>query len=76
MKEKLQDQLNSSRDDIIKYYLPRVVQSPPDALAGQLLTENPTEADARQWLTSQLHAVFPKAEELILHMELEQSYKT
>ena len=48
---------------------------PPDALAGRLLTDNPTEEDAKRWLTSQLDGVFPKAEDLILHMKLEQSYK-
>jgi len=72
---KLKRQLASSRGDIIKYYLPSVIANPPDSLAGQLLTDEPTETDAKRWLKSQLRGVFPKAEDLIQHMELEQSYK-
>jgi hypothetical protein len=75
VRTKLQEKLDSSRDEIVKYYVPRVVSNPPDAFAGQLLTEKPTEDDARRWLGLQLDRVFPKAEQLIQKMELEQTYK-
>jgi hypothetical protein len=72
---KLQEKLDSSRAEIVEYYMPRVIATPPDAFAGQLLTDNPTEDDARRWLGLQLDRVFPKAEQLIEKMELEQTYK-
>ena len=75
VRSKLQEKLNSSRDEIIKYYVPRVIANPPNSFAGQLLTETPTEDDARRWLGLQLDRVFPKAEQLIQKMELEQTYK-
>lgn len=75
VRTKLQEKLDSSRNEIVKYYVPRVVANPPDAFAGQLLTEKPTEDDARRWLGVQLERVFPKAEQLIQKMELEQTYK-
>jgi hypothetical protein len=75
VKEKLQEHLDSSREEIIKYYLPRVIEQPPDAFAGQLLTEKPTDEDGRKWLGLQLDGVFPKAEDLLKRMELEHTYK-
>jgi hypothetical protein len=75
VRSKLQKKLDSSREEIVKYYVPRVVANPPDAFAGQLLSEKPTEEDARRWLDLQLDRVFPKAEQLIEKMELEQTYK-
>jgi hypothetical protein len=75
IKEKLQGYLDSSREEIIKYYLPSVIDNPPDAFAGQLMTDRPTDEDGRRWLGSQLERVFPKAEDLIKKMELEQTYK-
>lgn len=72
---KLQEKLDSSRDEIVKYYVPRVLENPPDAFLGQLLTAKPTDEDASRWLSLQLDRVFPKAEQLIQKMELEQTYK-
>jgi hypothetical protein len=75
VRSRLQAKLDSSREEIVKYYLPRVIANPPDAFTGQLLTEKPTEEDARRWLGRQLDRVFPKAEHLIEKMDLEKSYK-
>jgi hypothetical protein len=44
-------------------------------LSGQLLTDKPTEEDARRWLNLQLDTVFPNADDLIQKMELVQTYK-
>jgi hypothetical protein len=52
-----------------------VIERPPDAFSGQLLTDKPTENDARKRLNLQLNRVFPKAEDLIKKMELVQTYK-
>jgi hypothetical protein len=75
VKTKLQGHLDASRDEIVKYYIPRVIENPPDGFTGGLLTEKPTEAAARRWLEARLDRVFPKAEQLIQKMELEQTYK-
>ena len=52
-----------------------MIERPPDAFSGQLLTDKPTKNDARKWLNLQLNRVFPKAEDLIKKMELVQTYK-
>lgn len=73
--EKLQEHLDASREEIINYYLPGVIENPPDAFSGQLLSDKPADEDGRRWLELQLDDVFPKAENLIQKMELEQTYK-
>ena len=71
----LQKHLDESRDQIIAYYLPRVVTTPPDALLGQLISGKPTEDDARCWLKDELDFVFPSAESLIQEMKLDERFK-
>lgn len=73
--EELQGQLNDSRQQIVDYYLPRVMENPPDAMLGQLLYPTPTEEYARLWLDAELDRVFPKAEALIQKMQLDVRYK-
>ncbi|RLJ21979.1 hypothetical protein DJ031_01750 [bacterium endosymbiont of Escarpia laminata] len=73
--EKLQKHLDDSRQQIVDYYLPRVVGSPPDALLGQSLSGKPTEKGARQWLNAALDRVYPSAESLIQVMNLEVRFK-
>ena len=71
----LQQHLDESREEIIKYYLPRVLEAPPDALLGQLLSGKPTNDDAKKWLEGNLKRVFPSAESLIKEMKLEVHFK-
>lgn len=71
----LQKHLDESRDQIISYYLPRVVETPPDALLGQSLSGIPSEDDARCWLKEELDRVFPRAESLIQEMKLDERFK-
>lgn len=73
IEEELQGQLDESRKQIIDYYVPRVVASPPNAMRGQFLQFG--EAEARIWLEAELDRVFPKAEALIQKMELDVRYK-
>lgn len=75
VKAELQKHLDASRKEIVDYYLPRVMETPPDALLGQLLSGNPSEDDASQWLDRELDRIFPKAESLIADMKLEERYK-
>jgi hypothetical protein len=71
--KELQGQLDESRKQIVDYYIPRVVQSPPDAMRGQFLKFG--EEEARIWLDDELDRVFPKAEALIQKMQLDIRYK-
>lgn len=74
VEEELQANLDHSRQQIIDYYVPRVLEDPPDALAGRLLGP-PTEDDAKRWLDNQLNRVFPRAEALVSDMRLEARFK-
>ena len=71
--KELQDQLDESRQQIVDYYAPIVVENPPDAMRGQFLKFE--EAEARVWLDRELKRVFPKAETLIQKMQLDVHYK-
>ena len=71
----LQKNLDDSRKQIVDYYLAQVIESPPDAMLGKLLSAKPSEEDARRWLDMELDRVFPKATDLIQKMVLEERYK-
>ena len=73
VERELQTQLNQSRRQIIDYFVPRVVASPPDAMRGQFLTFG--EVEARVWLDGELDRVFPRADALIHKMQLEVHFK-
>ncbi len=73
--EDLQKHLDESRNTIIDYYLPLVMNEPPDVLFGRSLSGTVTEAGCRAWLDSELDRVFPNAESLIQDMKLEKRYK-
>jgi hypothetical protein len=73
VEKELQGQLDESRKQIVDYFVPRVVASPPDEMRGQFLKFE--EAEARVWLDGELNRVFPKAEELIEKMQLDVRYK-
>ncbi len=71
----LQKHLETSRTQIVAYYLPRVMDAKPDALLGQSLNGEITEAAASSWLHGELDKVFPNAKSLIQEMKLEERYK-
>ena len=71
----LQKHLDTSREQIVAYYLPRVMEAMPDAVRGQSLNGEVSEMAAERWLTGQLDRVFPSAESLIQEMKLEERYK-
>lgn len=74
VEQELQQHLDASREQIVDYYAPRVLQNPPDALLGGLIGK-PTEEDARRWLDYELDRIFPDADSLIRDMRLEVSFK-
>jgi hypothetical protein len=73
VEKELQDNLDESRRQIVEYYLPHVLQNPPDAMRGQFLEF--TEENARVWLSAELDRVFPRADALIQKMQLDVRYK-
>ncbi len=75
IKENLQKQLDESKEQVINYYLPRVKQTPPDALLGQLFSGTPSDKDVRLWLERELDRVFPSADILTQKMIFEVHYK-
>ena len=58
VESELQAQLDETRKQIVDYFVPKVVESPPDAMLGQFL--NFAREDARDWLDGELERVFPK----------------
>ena len=73
--EDLHKHLDTSREQIVAYYLPRVMAAKPDALLGQSQNGEVSEAAAKRWLNGELDKVFPRAETLIQEMKLEERYK-
>jgi hypothetical protein len=73
VEKELQVKLDGSRKQIVDYFVPRVVASPPDDMRGRYLKFG--EAEARVWLDDELDQVFPKAEDLVQKMQLDVHYK-
>jgi len=71
----LQTHLDTSRQQIVNYYKPRVIEARPDALLGQSLNGEVSEDAAKRWLNWELDRVFPKAADLIKGMKLDERYK-
>lgn len=75
----LQEHLDTSRQQIVDYYLPILKATLPDKLPGSLrgglLSEGLSDKDAKKWLEVQLHRVLPTAQSLIQKMKLEARYK-
>ena len=74
VQNELQNLLDESRNEIIKYYRPRVVEAPPDSLLGGLL-HSPEDRHASVWIDDELDTVFPDAECLIRRIQLNVRYK-
>ena len=75
VRKDLQGRLNESREQIVEYYRQMTIDSPPDALLGQIPRAEPSQEDARNWLSQQLDGVFPNAESLIQAMQIDVRYK-
>lgn len=73
--EGLAEQLDSSKEAIVEYYLPLVVSNPPKALFGHSITGKATEVGAKKWIQELLDKVFPTPESLLNDIKLEVSYK-
>jgi len=71
----LSTHLDDSRNAIINYYLPIVVENPPDELLGQSLSGKTSEDEARGWINRQLDRVFPSPESLLDEIKFDVRYK-
>jgi len=71
----LQQHLDDSCQQIVDYYYPIAIKTPPDALIGQSMGGEPSDEDVKRWLNAELERCFPKAESLISEMKLEVRFK-
>lgn len=71
----LAEHLKKSNNQIVEYYLPFIKKNPPDALLGQVFSQQLSEDDIRAWLTSEIDLKFPKPKELTLGMQLDVQYR-
>ena len=74
IEKELQKHLDKSQQLIVEYYTPIVAKDLPPTLLGQGI-EDGDEESAREWISSELNRVFPKAEDLIRKMRLIRDYK-
>jgi hypothetical protein len=75
VEKELQARLDESRKQVVEYYLPLAKANPPDVLLGQSLSGTPSEKNILDWLEKELDSVFPKAENMIHEMSLEERFK-
>ena len=73
IKKSLDETLKNSQKMIVNYYLPLVLENPPDELFG--IFGVPTEQDINNWLESEIENTFPTADSLINKIQLEVNYK-
>ena len=73
IKKSLDETLKNSQKMIVNYYLPLVLENPPDELFG--IFGVPTEQDINKWLKSAIESTFPTADSLIKKIQLEVNYK-
>ena len=73
VKNELQEKLDESRKQIVDYYVPKVINDPPDRMCGQFPEIGKKEA--RVWLNSELERDFLKARNLLHKMQLDVNYK-
>lgn len=59
--EELWETMDKALEQIVKYYLPRILESPPNDLRRQIIRAEPTVDEARDWLNRKLKPVFDKA---------------
>ena len=61
VREELRDTMEKALGQIVQYYLPRILESPPYDLRRQIIRAEPAVEEARDWLDRKLKPVFDKA---------------
>ena len=75
VEEKLQKHIEKSREQVVEYYLPLVMNEKPMFVVAGSEGDEPTEDEARELLDQKLDSTFPTAESLTKRMVLEVRYK-
>ncbi len=71
----LDAELQGSLMQLVDYYLPIVMDRPPQILLRQIPGDKPSEEEATRWLVFELSKCIPKADSLIKDMNLEFDFK-
>lgn len=71
VQQKLQEEIDKSMKQIVNAFWREVADDPPGDLFGQIMAEQPSEAEVRSWLRSKLEPCFPRAEQVVSQMRLE-----
>ena len=71
----LQAHIDRSRQQVIDYYLPRAMETPPLKLCAQSEGGKPTKESARKWLDEELDMEFPTVTCLTQEMRLDVHLK-
>jgi hypothetical protein len=71
----LQRHVDASVMEVVDYYTPMVMQSPPNDLLAICKGDSPTFEEAVDWLAREILKEFPGVEGLVSDMELEDRYK-
>lgn len=61
VREELWETMDKALEQIVKYYLPRILESPPNDLRREIIRAEPTIDEARDWLDRKLKPVFDRA---------------
>lgn len=75
IKSELEYELAISINQLLDYYLPIVMESPPLELQAQITTDKPTKKQATSWLVEAISSCIPDPAKLIDNMDLECNFK-
>jgi len=75
VKRDLQQHVDASVNAVVAYYIPMVLQSPPNDLQAKCKGLIPTYEEAADWLEREILKGVPVVEGLVSGMELEERYK-
>lgn len=73
IENELQSHLDESRKQLVDYFLPRVLENPPDEMRGQVLIFG--KEQAQNWIYNELDRDFPRAADLVQKIKLDVRYK-
>lgn len=75
IREKLQKELEETRDKLIEMLSPIVLEKPTDSLRSQVPAARPTLDQVKRYLKSEIEHLLPRLENLIDEMKLEVNFK-
>jgi hypothetical protein len=75
VRNKLQKELDETRDKLIDMLSPIVLERPTDSLRSQVPTDKPTLDQVKRYLQGEIECLLPRLENLIDEMKLEVNFK-